>query len=167
MSVPKLGTINGTQTITAAISGGLNVLGITGINLGNGQTLTLSGPSGTEFIFNDSGNVTLNSGKILLTRGLTASDVVFNITGTGTIQTSGGLGNESVLTGIFIDPNSIALSPGKVVGELIGGGSIDLASGAEVIGSPASSVPEPASLTLFGSLFLVGLVAKKKFKRTA
>jgi choice-of-anchor A domain-containing protein len=149
------GAINGTTTINATNPGGVNVFDVTGINLGNGQTLTLNGPPGTEFIVDDSGGITLNSGRILLTGGVTAADVVFNITGNGSISTSGGLNNESVLNGILLAPNSsVALSPGQINGELIAGGSIDLASGAEVIGVPP--IPEPSTwVMVLGSLGLL------------
>ena len=49
-----------------------NVTG--GINLGNGQTLTLNGSAGSQFVIN-SPSMTLNSGKIALTGGVTANDV--------------------------------------------------------------------------------------------
>jgi hypothetical protein len=126
----NLGAINGTTTINGTT--GTNVIDITTLNLGNGQTLTLSGPPGAQFVIDDTGNFTLNSGKILLTGGIGVTDVVFNIEASGNaISTSGGLNNESVINGIVLAPNSgVAMSPGLINGELIAGGStIHLVSG--------------------------------------
>jgi hypothetical protein len=133
-------SISGNTTINLAP--GLNVIDVTttaGINLGNGQVLTLNGPAGSEVILNDTGGVTLNSGQIVLTGGLTPSDVVFNLTGTTGLSTSGGLNNESVLAGIFLAPDAqVQLSPGALTGEIISGQNIGISSGASV-----SSVPGP------------------------
>ncbi len=150
MSGTSIGAINGTTTITAANPGGINVLSTSGINLGNGQTLTLSGPAGTQFVVNDSGGLTLNSGTIALTGGVTPDDVVFNMTNDGTVSTSGGLNNESVINGIILDPTGkIQLTPGLVNGEIIAGGQISLASGATINNTP-QVVPAPPSLVLMG-----------------
>jgi hypothetical protein len=43
-----------------------------GINLGNGQTLTLNGPAGSQFVIN-SPTMTLNSGKVVLPEAATTS----------------------------------------------------------------------------------------------
>jgi hypothetical protein len=154
---------------------GVNVINVSGINLGNGQKLTLHGPVGTQFIINDSGGFTLNSGRILLTGGLTPNDVVLNITGTGTLQTSGGLNNASLINGILLAPNaSIAFAPGLVNGELIAGGqSIHLVSGASVNWCPSTdttataatvdTAPEPSSLVL-ALLGTLGVMVLRKRK---
>src|SRR5262249_39755676 len=80
---PTLTVPSGAITGTTAIQGGvgLNVLDVSRIGLGNGQSLTLDGPAGTQFIINDAGGLTLNSASIRLTGGLTAADVVLNVTG--------------------------------------------------------------------------------------
>lgn len=144
--------VNGTTTIIG--SAGLNVLNLTGITLGNGQTLTLSGPAGAQFVINVSGNMALNSGLIQETGGLLASDVVFNVA--GKVQTSGGLNNESVINGIVLDlSGQIALSPGAINGELIAGGNNpQIVSGGSVTG--IVSAPEPSSLLLL-SMGITGL----------
>jgi hypothetical protein len=124
------GIINGTATING--SSGINVIDIASLNLGNGQTLTLNGPAGAQFVIDDSGNFVLNSGKIVLTGGIGVTDVVFNIEASGNaISTSGGLNNESVINGIVLAPNSgVAMAPGLINGELIAGGStIHIVSG--------------------------------------
>jgi choice-of-anchor A domain-containing protein len=153
--------INGTMTINATTT--TNVIGITSLNLGNGQTLTLNGSASDEFIINVSGSFVLNSGKILLTGGLTADNVVFNVTASGNaVQTSGGLNNESVVDGILLAPNSgIAFAPGLVNGELIAGGStVHLVSGGSADGFTAS-VPEPSTYFLMAG----GLLALARFRR--
>jgi hypothetical protein len=157
-----------TQSVGSAINGnitiigtpGLNVVDVSAINLGNGQTLTLSGPAGSEFIIN-SPSMTLNSGRIILAGGVTANDVVFNLTGTGNdLQTSGGLNNESVINGVVLDAKgSVGMAPGLINGELIAGGqSVHLVSGASVNaaqGPPA--IPEPSGWLLFGTGLLVSM----------
>jgi hypothetical protein len=169
LSGTSVGAITGTETITATNPGGLNVLDTTGINLGGDNTLTLNGPAGTEFVINDSGGITLNSGKIFVMGGGSFDDVVFNITGNGTISTSGGLGDESVLEGILLAPNSnssVALSPGEIVGELIGGGSIDLASGSQVVPAPSIGRGLPVFLAVGGMLSGARLLARSRKRRS-
>ncbi len=139
----NLGAITGTTTVTG--SAGINVIDISNLNLGNGQTLTLNGPAGAQFVINDTGGLTLNSGHINVSGGVTATDVVINVEGTGSqLQTSGGLNNESVINAILLAPHrSIGFAPGLINGELIAGGqSIHLVSGASVITPPTSVVPE-------------------------
>jgi choice-of-anchor A domain-containing protein len=148
--------ITGTTTITASNPGGLNVIDVSNINLGNGQVLTLNGPAGTEFILNDSGGMTLNSARVVLAGGLSANDLVFNVTGNN-VQTSGGLINESVLTGIILAPNeNVQLTPGSMTGEIISGQNINIASGANVSGAPAPTMGTglPALALLGGGLLL-------------
>jgi hypothetical protein len=143
----SLGTITGTTIITGSV--GLNVIDITNLNLGNGQSLTLTGPAGAQFVINDTGGLTLNSGHINVSGGLMATDVVLNVVGLGSdLQTSGGLNNESVINAILLAPDrKIGFAPGLINSELIAGGqSIHLVSGASADG--LTSVPEPSSLAL-------------------
>jgi PEP-CTERM motif len=147
--------VNGTATIIG--SAGLNVIDLTGINLGNGQTLTLNGPAGAQFVINVSGDIVLNSALIQETGGLLGTDVVFNVG--GKVQTSGGLNNLSVINGIVLDlTGQIAMAPGAINGELIAGGNNpQIVSGGSVHG--VTTVPEPSSLLLLsmglGSLLLL------------
>lgn len=149
--------VNGTTTIIG--SAGLNVINLTGITLGNGQTLTLNGPAGAQFVINVSGNIVLNSASIILAGGLLNTDVVYNVA--GKIQTSGGLNNLSVINGIVLDlTGQIAMAPGSIQGELIAGGNNpQIVSGGFVNGGGGTSVPEPSSLLLLsmglGSLLLL------------
>lgn len=49
------------------------------------------------------------------------------------IQAAGGLNNESILDGILLALEaSVSVSPGGIVGEIISGGNINIASGAGV-----------------------------------
>jgi hypothetical protein len=116
-SVPG-GAIKGSATVSG--TAGVNVLDVSGISLGNGQTLTLNGPAGSQFVINDSGGLTLNSGRINLAGGLTPSDVVLNFTGTNpALKTSGGLNHESVVNGILLAPaasTTVDFSPGLIKG---------------------------------------------------
>lgn len=149
--------VNGTTTIVG--SAGLNVINLTGITLGNGQTLTLNGPAGAQFVINVSGNIVLNSASIILAGGLLNTDVVYNVA--GKVQTSGGLSNLSVINGIVLDlTGQIAMAPGSINGELIAGGNNpQIVSGGFVTGGGGTTVPEPSSLLLLsmglGSLLLL------------
>jgi len=156
-------SVTGTTTINLA--SGVNVANLTSVNLGNGQTLTLNGPAGSEIILNDSGGVTLNSGHIVLTGGLTPNDVVFNLTGTQSLSTSGGLNNESTLAGIFLALDAQAmLSPGALTGEIISGKNISIASGGSVQAVPAPLIGRsfPVLLAVGGILFGVRLWERSK-----
>jgi hypothetical protein len=85
----------------------------------------LNGPAGSQFVINDSGDLTLNSGRINLTGGLTPDDVVVDLTSSGNnLSSSGGLNNESVINGIVLDAvDGVAMALGLINGELIAGGS--------------------------------------------
>jgi choice-of-anchor A domain-containing protein len=169
-SVPG-GKVNGTMTINSQCAGCTNVIDLTSLRLGNGQVLTLNGGASDQFIINISDEFTLNSGRILLTGGLTAADVVFNVTSSGNaVSASGGLNNESIVTGILLAPNSgIAFAPGLINGELIAGGStVHLVSGASTTEAVViSAVPELSTYLLLGSGLLVLGCRGLKSKATA
>jgi hypothetical protein len=124
----------------------------------NGTTLDLT--SGADYVFNISGQLSLNSSKIL---DVTGADVLFNITGTQGVQFAGGLNNESVLDGIVLAPDAqISVTPGKIVGEIISGGNINIASGGGVQG--IASVPDTGSCMFLLSIGIGCLIqAKKRF----
>jgi hypothetical protein len=152
-----LTSVNGTLTIIG--SAGLNVIDLTGINLGNGQTLTLSAPAGAQFVINVSGDIVLNSASIVEAGGVLATDVVLNVG--GKVQTSGGLNNLSVINGIVLDlTGQIGMAPGAINGELIAGGNNpQIVSGGFVNG--ITSVPEPSSLLLL-SMGVAGLLLLRR-----
>lgn len=162
-----LSTLTTTQTINSAGPGATNIFHISNANLGN-NVLTLNGDANSQFIFDiTAGGLTLNSGKIVLTGGLLPSDVLFNIE-SGDLSTSGGLGNESVISGIVLGSATTAvnLSPGLINGELIslGTGTFQLASGASVnMTPPPPTVPEPQTYSIagLGLLVLAGIAWRK------
>jgi hypothetical protein len=105
----------------------------------NGTILDLT--AGANYVFNISGQLSLNSSEIL---DLTAADVLFNTTGTQGAQLAGGLNNESVLDGIVLAPDAqISETPGSILGEIISGQNINIASGAKIQG--VASVPDSGS----------------------
>jgi Ice-binding-like len=134
------------------------------INL-SGVTLTLNGTAGQYYVFNISDSLTLSSASIVLSGGLTADNVLFNITrvgGTG-LGMSGGLATESELYGIVLaDYSQVQETPGLVVGEIISGDNVSIASGAQVQGIP--NIPDAGSSLLLMS-FALGFLAtaKKRF----
>jgi choice-of-anchor A domain-containing protein len=126
------------------------------------STLTLSGAG--SFVFNISSTFALKSAQVLLAGGATEANVLFNYTGTNDVTLSGRRGG-SVLHGIILALNAkVNLSPGLVVGEIISGNDISLASGATVQNhAPAAvGVPEGTSSTIL--LSLIGLAALVAFR---
>jgi len=149
------GTINSSMSITESAVGNY-VFNINTIDFSGGKTLTLDAPTGSSYVLNVSGSITLSPGSIVLAGGLTADQVLINYTGTKDIQFSGG-GNASVIYGTLLAPNvAVGLHPGEIVGSLIAG-SITMSSGAVV-------VPEvtPSSV-IFG---FIGLLVAFGSRRT-
>jgi len=144
---------NGTQTITGT---GQEVINLTSFSLGNNSVLTLDAPAGASFIFNISGNFTMQ-GKVMLIGGISPADVLWNVTGTGNAVAFSGGGNSAQLSGILLAPfRDIQLSPGLVIGEVIGGGNtISLSGGADI-----NAVPEPSTIALLilASLLVLGRI---------
>jgi hypothetical protein len=121
---------------TVALSTG--VYNLTSLVL-NGTILDLT--AGANYVFNISQSLALSSSQIL---DSTPADVLFNITGTQGAALSGG----SVLDGIVLAPQAgFAEAGGSVVGEIISGGNIGIASGARV-----TSVPDSGSSLLLLSI---------------
>jgi hypothetical protein len=152
-STTSINQNGGNRTITGGI--GVNVLHLTGLTLNGGAILTLSAPTGGSFVIDDSGMFNLTGGsKILLTGGLHPTDVLFNVTGTNVQVALNGGEEQGVpkaqIYGVLLVPNSdINFAPGLDTPEIIGGRSINLVSGGEVIDT-FQPVPEPASLVLLG-----------------
>ncbi len=138
-------------TTGGTFAGTPGVYDLNKINL-SGVTLTLNGTASDYYIFNIATALTLSHASILLSGGLTPNNVLFNITrvgGTG-LGMSGGLATESVLYGIVLANNSqVSEAPGLVVGEIISGDNVSIASGAQVQGI---TVPDAASSGLLLSL---------------
>jgi hypothetical protein len=166
------GTISATTTITATNPGGRTVVNVGAISLGNGLTLTLSGPATSSFVINVSSGITLGAAAILLTGGLTPDNVIFNVTGgnvsvTGTSPVAG----TGVLNGIVMDLNgtvTISGSNDRVNGEIIAGQSILLTNGSDVEAVPTPVVPEPSTAAYFtlGPLSLLAvMLLHRRFSR--
>ena len=167
------------STAAAGLASSGGGIGFTSINLGNNATMTLnpgvynltslqlgndavlSLTSGGSYVFNITGSLTLNSARILTLAGLSEAEVLFNVTGTTAVAFSGGLNDESILHGIILAPDAqVHITPGLVVGEVISGESINIASG----GSIQGVVPDAGSTVVLmglGVAFLAG--AKRKF----
>jgi hypothetical protein len=156
-----LGAITSGQTISES-SVGHYVFNISSINL-NQSALTLSAPSGSSFVLNISGNITLNGGSqgngILLSGGLTSSDVFINLTGASSSLTTSGGGNAQQIFGTVLATGvdaSINLHPGQINGEIIAR-TLTTSSGALGV------VPEvtPSSV-IFGFLGLIVAVSSRR-----
>ena len=113
----------------------------------NGSTVTLKGVAGDSFILNVTGKFVLNGGSRIVASGIQPKDILYNIIGSGeqVAFTGGGGGSgccKSSADGTLIALNrNIALSPGLVNGELIGGLNISIVSGASVKCPPSPCIP--------------------------
>jgi choice-of-anchor A domain-containing protein len=152
------GSINFNDGAVHVLSAG--VYNLADLILQGGTQLSLL--NNGSYVFNISGHLTLNGSQILTQLGLSAAEVLFNVTGTTGVTFSGGLNQGTELDGIILAPNaSVSLTPGIVVGEIIAGGNINIASGGRVQGQ----VPDTGStlaLLSIGLAFLAG--AKRKFR---
>jgi len=88
--------------------------------LTNGTTLTLTGPAGTAFVINDSGDFNLHTGNIQVSGGLGPLDVVYNITNPDSTVTTM---VPTTAVGILLAPNNNinTMDSSTFTGEMIGG----------------------------------------------
>jgi len=153
-----------TQTINTLSQGtitgvaGLNVICVKNVNINGGHVVTITGPASATFIFNVTGQFTINGGGsadgIQVSGGVTRNHVLYNIIGTGQqVSMTGGGGGTGCcvarIDGTLLAPfRNIALSPGLVNGEIIGGLDISIVSGSSVRCTPSTCVPVTVSNTL-------------------
>jgi choice-of-anchor A domain-containing protein len=171
LSVPG-GVIFGSTTLTGVA--GINVLNVSNIFLWSGQTLTLAGPAGAQWVINDSGGLLLlGGGKIVEAGGSSPYDVALNITGGDLTFTLSLLNNDTVINGLILAPKSSVFFNGGVVnGELIAGGSGTLLNdGASVneAQDPSTPVtPAPSALVLMslGAVGFLGLMVRSGYGRS-
>ena len=144
-----LNSISNATTVNATGGGAAPTVVCVGDVVLNGRTVTLSGVSGDSFIINVTGKFVLNGGSRIVVSGIQPKDVLYNILGSGgqVAFTGGGGGTgccKSSVDGTLIAlQRNIALSPGLVNGELIGGQNISIVSGSSVKCPPSPCVPNP------------------------
>jgi hypothetical protein len=127
----------------------------------NGAVLSLT--AGATYIFNISGQMTLQGGSLI--SDATPDDVLYNFTGTQGLSINGGLNQESILDGLVLAPDAqVAITPGIVNGEIISGQNVQIASGASVDDTPASVPDGGSTALLIGAGFGLLLAAKKRLK---
>jgi hypothetical protein len=132
---------SGNITITATHS--TTVVNLTDLVLNGGSTVTLSSPDPNwQFVINIMGRLVIQGGSRVITNGSSppASHVLYNVLGTGQDVAMGGGTYKSgfpkaELFGVVLaTQRNIALSPGFVRPEIIGGGSqITITSGGQVL----------------------------------
>jgi len=142
-----LSSIKSSTTINATGGGSAATVVCVGDVVLNGATVTLKGVAGDSFIFNVTGKFVLNGGSRIIASGIQPKDVLYNILGSGeqVAFTGGGGGTgccKSSVDGTLIALHrNIALSPGLVNGELIGGQNISIVSGSSVKCPPSPCIP--------------------------
>jgi hypothetical protein len=131
---PSNGQITQNLTVTGTV--GLNVVYLSNFRLDNHATLTLTGPPGTGFVINDSGNFNLHTGNIQVGGGVLPMDVVYNITNPNASVTTM---VPTTAVGILLAPNNSinSMDSSSYTGEIIGGygKTIVLMSGSAVTNS--------------------------------
>jgi hypothetical protein len=158
-----LGTISTSTTISATVPG-RNVVNVTGISLGNGTTLTLSGSASQSFVINVTGTTNVTFDNISLVGGVTANNVIFNVLNGDTITDN----SPGLLNGILMDINgAVSLTNNDTLnGEIISGGNISLSNNSDV--EVVQTVPEASTIAYFtlGPLSLVAvLLLYRRFSR--
>src|SRR5437667_133347 len=143
----NLTSIKSSTTTNATGGGTVPTVVCVGDVVLNGAVVRLQGVTGDSFIINVTGKFVLNGGSRIIASGIQPKDVLYNIIGSGeqVAFTGGGGGSgccKSSVDGTLLAPNrNVALSPGLVNGELIGGRNISIVSGSSVKCPPAPCVP--------------------------
>jgi len=169
--LPSSGAAFGTAAnridITSSATLNSGVYYVDKFELGNGEYIHLA--DNGSYVFNISGDIKINGPAAVLVDGsLSAAEVLFNYTVTTQIAFSGGSNSDgsekAVLNGIILSPNAdVALAPGQVYGEIIGGQKISIVSGSDVNGT-SKQVPDAGSTMLLMSIGLGCLATvKRKF----
>jgi hypothetical protein len=153
----------GVSSISAGGTLSPGVYNLSSLQLPNGAVLNLA--AGGSYVFNISGTLKLDHAQILTASGLSEADVLFNVMGTQGVAFSGGIATQSVLHGIILSVNApISLTPGLVVGEMISGENINIASGGSVQSVTPPAVPDAGSSLALLSIGLALLATgKRKF----
>jgi len=113
---------------------------VTNVNVGNKQVITLDGPAdhSAEFVFVVSGKFVINGGKIQVSPNVLKSKVLYNVIGTGSdVSFTGGGGGvgccKAEIDGSLIAvQRKIALSPGRINGQVCGDRDQSYVSGSSV-----------------------------------
>ncbi len=130
-------TLTGSQVITGV--SGVNVICVDNVNVGTGNLITLDGPAdqSAEFVFVVSGKFKIQ-GKILVRPNVLKSKVLYNVIGTGAdVSFTGGGGGtgccKAEIDGTLIAiGRKIALSPGRINGQVCGNQEQSYVSGSSV-----------------------------------
>jgi hypothetical protein len=118
-------------TITDSVVGGLNIIEVPSVTLGNSSTLTLSGGPADSLVLEITGDLKIGNGaKIVLTGGLSVNEVLIYVNGS-----VASWGNSTTVGATLLAPNSAiaAGSSAKVTGAIIAGGNVTFLENATLI----------------------------------
>jgi hypothetical protein len=152
---------NITTATTVNAVGAVTVVQVNGDISLNNLNFTLNGNSSQDFIVRVTGSLSLvGTAALALSGGVTPSHVIYDFTGTSSKSINTHVGD--VINGIVITQNLPMTLDGTFNGELIGGKSISLLSGA-IVNQPPSTVPEPKDITMLGAMLLgIAFLARKR-----